>query len=355
MADLKKTTGTAAATALLLLLPFTGVAQSLSTEETLRRENRFLKEKVSELERKLYSYEGTPVINTWEGLTNIDDETGEVIFGLGRTKRNPNENGDLLKKMKSALPCFEAVGWDDCLERYAELYSSKLRARMPAAMGRYQARLPYMERAFEKAGAPKELAVLCLVESQAADRALSKAGALGLWQFMPATARDYGMTVNADVDERLDWKKSTDCAARYLFSLKKNLGSWPLAVAAYNCGVGPVKKAIVKSGGSKDPWELLQYLPEETQGYLPSLLAAAYVWSCREELGLVPKETSLLFEGSPYRMKEALSVQMFCAALGIEENTLKKATPWLVGDNIPAGTRLLLSSEKAEEAEALGL
>ena len=344
-----------AVTIAAMILPFTVSGQGLSTEENLRRENRRLKEKVNELERRLYTYEGAPIVNTWENLTNVDEEDGEIVFGLGGIKSSPNENADLLMKMKAALPCFESVAWDDCLEGYAELYASKLRGRMPAAFGRYAARLPYMEKAFEKAGVPKELAALCIVESQAGDRALSQAGALGLWQFMPTTARDYGMTVNENVDERLDWKRSTDCAARYLAAMKKNLGSWPLAVAAYNCGPGPVKSAIVKSGGSRDPWTIAQYLPKETQGYLPSLLAAAYVWNCREELGLVPKDTPPPFEGVPYHVKNPISMQMLSAALGVDEKMMRRASPWIVGDEIPAGTKLLLNRSKADEAKEMEL
>lgn len=118
--------------------------------------------------------------------------------------------------------------------------------------------------------------------------AVSPAGAAGMWQLMPSTARQYGLTVDENMDERTDVRRSTVAAAMLLRDLYRDLGSWALAVMAYNCGAGAVTRARILSGGSADPWQILSRLPRETQGYLPSYLAVSYltVYGEREE-GLV--------------------------------------------------------------------
>ena len=141
--------------------------------------------------------------------------------------------------------------------------------------------MPEFERAFRKYGVPVELIPLCVVESAVSRDALSPAGAAGMWQLMPETARGYGLRVDNEIDERYNVDRSTEVAARFLLDLKKTLGGWPLAVMAYNCGTGRVRTAIIKAG-SVDPWAVLDYVPAETQAYLPSLLAVGYLYEKKD-------------------------------------------------------------------------
>ena len=125
-------------------------------------------------------------------------------------------------------------------------------------------------------GLPHELKYLAVIESDLKSNALSVAGALGPWQFMTYTAKDYGLRVNSEVDDRTDYNKSTNAAAKYLLNLYKDLKDWLLVIAAYNGGPGRVHSAIKKSG-SRDFWKLQYYLPEESRNHVKKFIATHYI------------------------------------------------------------------------------
>jgi len=151
--------------------------------------------------------------------------------------------------------------------------------------------LPYRDfiyREIDKRGMPRELFWLAAVESAFSPVATSKAGAVGLWQFMKNSISGYGMTVSTFADERRDFWKSTEGALDKLGDNYRRLGDWYLALAAYNAGEGKIRAAIQKSGGIRDYWKLLDkgYLPRETAGYLPQLLALVRFTSRLSSSGL---------------------------------------------------------------------
>ena len=115
-----------------------------------------------------------------------------------------------------------------------------------------------------------------IIESALNPRARSRSGAVGLWQFMYPTGKMYGLEINSYIDERMDVIKSTEAAAKYLRDMYKIFGDWTLSIAAYNSGAGNVKKAIKRSGGKTNFWEIYPYLPRETRGYIPAYIAALY-------------------------------------------------------------------------------
>ncbi len=129
---------------------------------------------------------------------------------------------------------------------------------------------------FAQYGLPKELKYLAVIESNLSTNATSWVGAGGPWQFMPYTARDYGLVVNAGYDERRDYYKSTHAAARYLLSLYKSMKDWLLVIAAYNGGPGRVYTAIKKSG-SRNFWDLQYYLPTESRNHVKKFIATHYI------------------------------------------------------------------------------
>jgi membrane-bound lytic murein transglycosylase D len=145
-------------------------------------------------------------------------------------------------------------------------------------------------------GVPQELKYLAMVESGLNPDARSWAGAVGMWQFMPSTGRRYGLAINAWVDERRDLEKATRAAARYLSDLHDELGDWHLAMAAYNCGTGCVRRALRRANAENASyWDAYEYLPRETQGYVPMFIAAARIMENPEAFGLeVPEPTSPL-------------------------------------------------------------
>lgn len=129
---------------------------------------------------------------------------------------------------------------------------------------------------FSRYGLPKELKYLAVIESNLKPQALSWMGARGPWQLMSYTARDYGLLVNGYIDERTDYYKSTNAAARYLLSLYKDLKDWLLVIAAYNGGPGKVYGAIRKSG-SRNFWSLQYYLPTESRNHVKKFIATHYI------------------------------------------------------------------------------
>ena len=130
---------------------------------------------------------------------------------------------------------------------------------------------------FERRGLPEDLTLLAAVESAMNPRALSKAGARGMWQLMPATARRFGLRCDGLVDDRLDYRRSTEAAACYLERAYARYGDWRLAISSYNCGYAAVDRAITRAG-SREYWDIYRFLPFETRGYFPAFAATLFVF-----------------------------------------------------------------------------
>ena len=145
----------------------------------------------------------------------------------------------------------------------------------------------YIDGILSQYGLPKELKYLAVIESNLKSNALSVAGARGPWQFMSYTARDFGLQVNQHVDDRTDYYKSTNAAAKYLLSLYKDLKDWLLVIAAYNGGPGRVYNAIKKSG-SRNFWELQYYLPEESRNHVKKFIATHYIMEATNSADMLP-------------------------------------------------------------------
>lgn len=149
---------------------------------------------------------------------------------------------------------------------------------------------PLFEEALTKENIPLEIKYLAVVESALNPKAVSKMGATGLWQFMFHTGKQYKLKIDSYVDERHDPLKSTEAAAKYMTSMYKAFGDWDLVLAAYNSGPGNVSKAINRSGGQKNYWNIRKQLPKETQGYIPAFLATMYLYEYHAEHGIKPEK-----------------------------------------------------------------
>jgi membrane-bound lytic murein transglycosylase D len=147
---------------------------------------------------------------------------------------------------------------------------------------------PLFEEEFAKQNVPLEIKYLAVVESALNPKAVSKMGATGLWQFMYQTGKQYNLKVDSYIDERSDPLKATAAAAKYMSNMYAIFGDWELVLASYNSGPGNVSKAIRRSGGKQDYWSIRNYLPKETQGYVPAFLATMYLYEYRKEHGIVP-------------------------------------------------------------------
>ncbi|MEM1259865.1 MAG: lytic transglycosylase domain-containing protein, partial [Bacteroidota bacterium] len=178
------------------------------------------------------------------------------------------------------------IAYNPSLERVIKSFLTRKRGLMQRMMTASQFYFPLFEQELDNQDIPLEVKYLAIVESALNPRARSRVGATGLWQFMFSTGKLYGLDVSSYVDERRDPIASTQAAGKYLAKLYDIFNDWDLALAAYNSGPGNVNKAIRRSGGYKNYWNIRRNLPRETAGYVPAFLATMYLFEYAEEHGL---------------------------------------------------------------------
>ena len=180
--------------------------------------------------------------------------------------------------------------YNEVVRRFIVRYSEQNRKEMSRILGLCYYYMPMIEQTFDRYDIPLELSALAIIESNLNPRATSKVGAKGMWQFMYTAGRNLGLEIDSFVDERMDVVKSTDAAARYLRDAYRVFGDWALAISAYNCGYGNVRKAIRYAQGKTDYWSIYPYLPTETRYYVPAMVGALYTLHYHTELGIKPKQ-----------------------------------------------------------------
>ena len=199
---------------------------------------------------------------------------------------------------------------------------------------------PIIEEMLHTADLPLELRYLPIIESNLSIRATSRMGAVGLWQFMPATGKNLGLEINSLVDERCDIVKSTRAACQFLRHLYKVYGDWTLAIAAYNCGPGNVNRAIARAGTEcKSFWDVYDYLPKETRGYVPKFVAAAYAYTYHEAHGITPGTTPVCVSTDTVMVHKVMHLGQVASTLNIPIETLRDLNPQYKLDIIPATTK----------------
>jgi len=192
------------------------------------------------------------------------------------------------------------------------------------------------EKALQNNKAPLELKYLPIIESRLNPRAISKAGATGLWQFMYAAAKENGLELNSYIDERMDPAKSSEAAAKYLLKLKESYNDWTLAIAAYNAGPRTISKAIIRSGGYKNFWNIRGFLPYETTRYVPSFIATMYVLEYANEHGIVLyKEGFTKNKTDTIHVKEQIAFSHIARFLEIPLDTIEFLNPSYIHKIIP--------------------
>ena len=236
-----------------------------------------------------------------------------------------------LKKMNSFIPVQFNKAVKNAIIRYTE--------RMPMATSRIIGLstyyMPLFEEIFDEYGLPKELKAMAVIESALNPRAVSRARAKGMWQFMYNTGKIYGLEMTSYVDERYDPLTACRAAARLLKDSYMIFGDWSLAIASYNCGAGNVSKAIRRSGGKTDFWEIYNYLPRETRGYIPAFIAALYTLNYYPEHGIVPAQISLPAHVDTFHVDKNLHFQQISDNIGIPMETLRDLNPQYLYDIIP--------------------
>ena len=252
------------------------------------------------------------------------------------------------KARLQALPCVIELPYNERVRAFILRYvrnSPKQVARM-MRMSEYY--FPIFEEKLNLYGLPYELKYLPIIESALNPIARSHVGASGLWQFMPATGKLYGLEINSLVDERMDVVKATDAACRFLNSMYNIYKDWNLVIAAYNCGSGNVNKAIRRAGGKRDFWSIYPFLPRETRNYVPIFIAANYAMNYGQEHGIckAPVEKTMLTD--TICTTQRMHLQQVSENLGITMEELRRLNPQYSRDILPGGTAyaLCLPSEK---------
>lgn len=198
---------------------------------------------------------------------------------------------------------------------------------------------PIFEKYLAEHGLPDELKYLSIVESGLRPNAISRVGAGGLWQFMPATGRSYKLHQDWYIDERMDPFKATEAACKYLKQLYNMFGDWELALAAYNSGPGNVRKAIRRSGYKKSFWEIYRYLPRETRSYLPQFVAIMYAMEFNDAHNLFPAEREYLMAHETFMVDQYLHIETFANLVGLCADDILKLNPHLIRGAIPETAR----------------
>lgn len=198
-------------------------------------------------------------------------------------------DAELIERLQ-AIPTTIEMPFNSVVRQYIDMYTGRKRSLVESMLGMSLYYMPIFEQAIENEGIPIELKYLPVIESAMNPDAVSRAGAVGLWQIMLPTARGLGLEINTLVDERRDPVRSSEAAARYLRELYDIYKDWSLAIAAYNCGPGNVNKALRRAGDDarKDFWAIYPYLPRETRGYVPCFIAATYVMNYYNKHNISP-------------------------------------------------------------------
>ena len=228
-----------------------------------------------------------------------------------------------------------SVPYNRIIRNHIVYYTQKMPEKMERILGLATYYIPIFEEIFDQYDMPLELTAMAVIESALNTKAVSRARAKGMWQFMYSTAKRYGLTINSYVDERFDPIASAHAAARYLRDSYLIFGDWSLAIASYNCGAGNVNKAIRRSGGSKDFWEIYPYLPRETRGYVPSFFAALYAMKYYKEHNLTPEFIPMPPHTDTIKVNKMLHFEQIAHYTGASIEELRTHNPQYLHDIIP--------------------
>ena len=228
------------------------------------------------------------------------------------------------------------VEYNPGLESVIKSYLKNRRESLQRLIGLSAYYFPMFEQELDSHDIPLEIKYLAIVESALKPRAKSRVGATGLWQFMYSTGKMYGLDVSSYVDERSDPIKSTKAATKYLSKLYEIFGDWDLALAAYNSGPGNVTKAIRRSGGYQNYWNIRHNLPRETAGYLPAFLATMYIFEYAEEHGFTKAKPEFAYkETDTIRVKQMITLDQVSEVTGVDIEELQFLNPSYKLDIIP--------------------
>lgn len=275
----------------------------------------------SEVDLSLISWFGQKLENT--------PDCSKIQFG-----KMPVTDQDYINRL-AKLPTVMEMPYNQIVRSFIDLYSQKRREQVSSMLGLANFYFPLFEEELAKNHMPIELKYLPVIESALNPTALSRAGASGLWQFMYSTGKIYDLNVDSFVDERRDPIKSTKAAVAYLKDLHSIYGDWHLAIAAYNCGPGNVNKAIRRANDKRDFWEIYNFLPRETRGYVPAFIAATYIMNYYNDHEICPRKTQLNMVTDTVQVNQMMHFEQISQILSISTDEIRALNPQYKMDIVP--------------------
>lgn len=248
----------------------------------------------------------------------------------------PIYNDEAYAKRLSLIESEIPLPYNSNVKAFIDLYTIRKRPLLSKILGLSKHYFPQIEEIFDRENIPIEMKYLAVIESSLNQHATSPVGAGGMWQFMAPTGRIYGLTTSSHLDERRDFIKSTEAAVKYFKDSYRIYNDWLLVIASYNCGAGNVNKAIRKSGGKRNFWAIMSYLPSETRGYVPAFIAAAYAMNYAAEHNIYPSDSLNLYHHLDTVMVDnRFSIDQIALALNMQTEEIKNLNPSLKKGYIP--------------------
>ena len=274
------------------------------------------------------------LLNDWKAKTYID-----LGKDCNTSQVNPQFSDSIYIDRLSRMPVIMEMPYNDIVRKFIDTYTGRLRSQVSFMLSACNFYMPIFEEALDAYNLPLELKYLPIIESALNPSAVSRAGASGLWQFMLSTGKLYGLESNSLVDERRDPIKATWAAARYLKDMYDIYKDWNLVIAAYNCGPGNINKAIRRANGKTDYWEIYNYLPRETRGYVPAFIAANYVMTYYCKHNICPMETNIPQATDTVLVSRNLHFQQIADICHVPLDEIKSLNPQYKRDIVPGDSK----------------
>ena len=292
------------------------------------------------------TYDLDSLLNVYMAKTYLDEQDCNM------KDVNPEYSKEEYVDRLYRMPCVMEMAYNDVVQKFIDRYSGRLRRSISYMLGASNFYMPIFEEALEMYQLPLELKYLPIIESALNPKAVSRVGAAGLWQFMPATGKQYGLKLNSLVDERRDPVLASQAAARYLRDLYKIFGDWSLVIAAYNCGPENINKAIRRANNTtslkgengeplpvvKDYWHIYPYLPRETRGYVPAFIAANYIMTYYSLHNICPMTTRLPAKSDTVMVSRNVHLEQVAEVVGLNIDLLRSLNPMYRRDIVPGAT-----------------
>ncbi len=278
------------------------------------------------------------LLSIWYLQKNMDLGDTELMNLESDSLTSDVPDSVYIERLK-AINSFIPLPYNHIVKNHIIYYTKRIPSKINAILGLSNYYLPLFEEIFDEYDLPKELKIMAIIESALNPRAVSRAKAKGMWQFMYKTALHYNLRIDSYVDERLDPIASGHAAAKYLRDSYSIFGDWLLAIASYNCGPGNVNKAIKRAGGSMDFWKVYPYLPRETRGYVPSFVAAMYTLHYHKEHRITPLTFEMPAHIDTFTIKKPLHFGQIAELVGISKEEISDYNPQYLNEIIPGNEK----------------